>query len=155
MTPCTPQLDVVMYAHLIRCHFWARGCSPSVTIVHLAHIVWLEGRHLPFVVTTRPSTSRFAIELVHDLVPHLLLATSSVIFTSLPAQWAIHFVELLDVVIPRTQQSQFDVEITRDVERLGSCATSVPQEFGGVLDNCLVHSQVFATVSRLHGHCKH
>ena len=46
------------------------------------------------------------------------------------------------------------VEVAGDVEVLGPSSTSLPQDFGDILDECLMYIQVFAAVWRTHGHGK-
>ena len=129
--PCTPQFDVAMSVHLIRCHLERNDVvQPRSLSISIFCTISVGDCHLPFVATARPGRRRFAIALFHNLVPHQLLEASLVIFASLSAQWATHLVELLDAIIACTQQSQLDVNITRDVEFLDSCATSFPQDFG-------------------------
>ena len=82
--PCTPQLDVVMYAHLIRCH---PGPEDVIQLRRSSSIfcaVSVGEGHLPHVVTARPGRCRFALEVFHDLVPHQLNEASLVIFASWP-----------------------------------------------------------------------
>ena len=85
MVPCTPQLDVVMRVHLIRCH---PGSEDVIQLrrssISIFCTISVDEGHLPFVVTARPGRCRFAFELFHDLAPHQLLAASMVIFASWP-----------------------------------------------------------------------